>query len=260
MKKYVLKLSALLMLAAVVSLSACKKGDADATSAEDAARGSYIMADAFSVANEANSTGGKSLKGLAVECYEFLLLDGQGFDLTFDNCTGDDGILRNGTIQVRFTSADAWELENNGRITISFVNYFHNGEGISGAIYAEIGVGSLGLYFTLGATDLKITYSNGDVAILNSAELTFTTLNFEFNGNSDGINRRGVKFSSISEGIKFGSLVTGGCSWPTEGIITITIEGEKEIVVNYDQDGTKACDNIMLVSQKRHDDVTVTLD
>ncbi|RLD51779.1 MAG: hypothetical protein DRI94_05065, partial [Bacteroidetes bacterium] len=99
MKKNFLKISTLLLLGFVFTFSACKKDDADSQSAEDAARGSYIMADAFAMSND-GSDGGKALKAQFSDCkFTYNQLD-DGFELTFDNCTDDAGITRNGTIRI----------------------------------------------------------------------------------------------------------------------------------------------------------------
>ena len=66
-----------------------------------------------------------------------------------------------------------------------------------------------------------------------------------------------MNYSTVSEDIKYGAA-GDPCPWPTEGTITITIEGENDIIVDFDQDGTGSCDNIFLVTQKKHDDVTLT--
>ncbi len=262
MKKNLLKFSALLIFAVIFALSACKKGDADSQSAEDAARGSYFMSDAFAISNDAQ--GGKTLKGFSEECYEIVPFEG-GFDIIFTACTGDDGIYRDGTLRV--TAADsAWINENSGGISITYIDFTHNDHGISGTVTAVIGYGDItgnGIeywYFILGADDLKVTYPNGNTAILNYAEINYVfklLKGVEIFGNSRGINRIGIAYSTVSENIKYGTFADP-CPWPTEGTITITIEGEKDIIVDFDQDGTGSCDNIFLVTQKRHDDVTLT--
>ncbi len=266
MKNNLLKLSALLMFAMIFALSACNKDDADSQSAEDAARGSYIMADAFAIANDGHG-GGKSLKGFSAECYEIVPFpDGGGFDIIFTQCVGDDGVYRDGTLRV--TAADsAWTDENSGGISIMFIDFTHNEHGISGTVTAVIGIGDiLGvginyIYFTLGADNLRVTYPNGNTAILNYAKINYVLklTGVEIFGNSNGINRIGIAYSTISENIKYGTF-NDPCPWPTEGTITITIEGENNIIVDFDQDGTGACDNIFLVTQDKHNDVSLTFD
>jgi hypothetical protein len=251
MKNSILKLTGFFILALIISSTGCKKGDADSQSAEDAARGSYIMADAFSIANDGQ--GGKLNKRFSLECAVYNPLD-NGFEVIFNQCTDEAGVYRNGTIRVT-ASADAWNGTSSSVISITFENYQQDDEGISGTITAQASIGALGVYFTLGAQNLTMSYSNGDVATINSATLvwTITLTGLEFNGSSNGITRDGIAYSSQSE-----NLVFGFCSWPVEGIITVNVEGENEITVNFDQDGNASCDNIYLVSQKRHGDVRVT--
>jgi hypothetical protein len=251
MKNCILKLTGFLVLAIIITSSGCKKGDADSQSAEDAARGSYIMADAFSIANDGH--GGKLNKRFSLECAVINPLD-NGFEVLFNQCTDVYGVYRDGIIRVT-ASADAWSGTSTSVISITFVNYSQNDEGISGTITAQAGQGALGVYFTLGADNLTLTYSNGDVAVINSAQLTWTiTLTgLDYNGTSSGITRDGVSYTSVSE-----NLVFGICSWPVSGTIIVNMEGENEITINFDQDGNAACDNIYLVSQKRHGDVRVT--
>ncbi len=248
----------------IIALSACKKDDADSQSAEDAARGSYIMADAFAIANDGQG-GGKSLKGFSAECYEIVPFpNGGGFDIIFNQCIGDDGVYRDGTLRV--TAADsAWTNENSGGISITFIDFTHNEQGITGTVTAVIGIGDIMgnginyIYFTLGADNLSVTYPNNDIATLNYAEINyvFKLTGLEIFGNSNGTNRIGVVYSTVTQDIKYGTF-DDPCPWPTEGTITITIEGNRDIIVDFDQDGTASCDNIFLVSQKRHNDVTLT--
>ena len=223
------------------------------------------MADAFAIAND--GSGGKALKGFSAECYEIVPFpDGGGFDIIFSQCTGDDGIYRDGTLRV--TAADsAFINENSGGISITYIDFTHNVYGISGTVTALIGYGDIlgnGLnywYFKLGADNLQLTYPDGDVATLTYAELNyvFKLLELEIFGNSNGSNRNGLAYSTVTEDVKYGTYADP-CPWPTKGTITITIADIDDIVVDFDQDGTGSCDNIFLVSQKRHDDVTVTLD
>jgi hypothetical protein len=251
MKKNVLKISGLIVMAAIIIVSGCKKEDADTQSAEDAARGSYIMADAFSIANDANS--GKLNKRFSVDCFAIATFE-NGFTITFYECTDEFGVYRDGSITVTATQ-DAWSGTSTAVISITFANYVQDDEGISGTITAQAGQGALGIYFTLGATDLKLTYANGDIAIINSAELTWTLSadGIEYNGHSNGVTRDGVAYSSVSD-----DLVFGFCSWPVSGIMTIDVEGENQITINFDQNGSAPCDNIYLVTQKRHRDVELT--
>ncbi|GEM_PF-1833818 len=260
MKKNVFRFAILFMSMVTIFTASCNKGDADAQSAEDAARGSYIMADAFAMANSGST--GKSLKDFTdTQCFEVVAFEtGEGFFMNFNNCVDEYGVTYNGTIKVS-ASAQAWTNGSAGQITIEFIDYTNGNEAISGKITAQVTTGLLGISFSIGAENLKITYADGKQTYLEEADLTFsislTTIleGFVISGHSKGVNRNGVSYSSISEDIKYQL-----CPWPKVGTINIEIDGEKDIVVNFDQDGKGACDRIILVSQKRHDDVTVTID
>lgn len=262
MKNKLLNFTIIGLSAVILLLGSCKKDDADIQSAEDAARSIFIVAEEFSMANEVqNNSSGKTLKGLSADCYVYTPTE-TGFELFFDNCTGDDDITRNGTIIVTAT-VEAWEAQTTAGISMTFENYTHDGLAVKGTIFAEFGgTQNAGIWFKLGAENFLVEYPDGTTAIIESSELTITIALFigiEVEGTSKGINRLGKAYTSIAEGLKYNNTY-GLCPWPVEGIITVTVEDEKDIIINFDQDGEKSCDNIMLVSQKRHNDVEVTLD
>lgn len=258
MKKNVLKISTLLLVGFLFTFSACKKDDADSQSAEDAARGSYIMADAFAMSND-GSGGGKALSKRFSDCsFTYTGLD-NGFQLTFDNCTDDAGITRNGTIQVT-AAPGAFDTEGSGSITITFIDYTVENEGISGSITATFKSGALGFYFDITAKNLKLDYADNTSVIYNTASLTyvFSAANgfqLVITGNSDGINRNGVHFTTQTEDMKIVFFNTTGCPFPSEGTMTINLDGEKPITLNFNS-GT--CGEIT-VTQKGHKDGTITI-
>ncbi len=259
MKKNFLKISTLLLLGFVFTFSACKKDDADSQSAEDAARGSYIMADAFAMSND-GSGDGKALKARFSDCtFTYTALD-DGFELTFVNCTDDAGITRNGTIRIT-ASADAFDTENAGSITITFINYTIENEGISGSITATFKSGTLGFYFDITAKNLRLDYADNTYVLYNTASLTyvFSAANgfqLVITGHSDGVNRNGIHFTTDTEDMKIQFFsTTGSCPFPSEGTMTITLDDEKPIILDYNS-GT--CGEIT-VSQKGHKDGTITI-
>ncbi len=202
MKKNLLKLSALLFIAALFTLSSCNKDDADAQSAEDAARGSYIMADAFAMGNE-GTDGGKAIKSKFAACtFIYAQLD-NGFSLTWEDCTDDYGITRNGTLIITGDES-VYDGTESASLTIEFVNYTIEGQTVTGKLTFEAGSGLLGFYMSVTAENFKITYVDNTSVTYNSANITyvFSILNgfkIEITGSSDGINRNGQHFSTVTE-------------------------------------------------------------
>lgn len=256
--KTFLKFSTLILLGFLFTLSACKKEDADTQSAEDAARGSYIMADAFAMSKDGNG-GGKALSKRFASCnFTYTALD-NGFELTFDNCTDDYGITRNGTIRIT-ADVDAFDSENAGSITITFVNYTVNNEGIDGTITATYKTGALGFYFAIIADNLRLDYADGTYVKYNSANMNYVfsvanALKFTISGTSDGINRMGQHFTTELKDVAVEFLSTTTCPFPTQGTMTINLDDEKPIILDFDS-GT--CGEIT-VSQKGHKDGTITI-
>ncbi len=259
MKKNLLKLSALLFIAALFTLTSCNKDDADAQSAEDAARGSYIMADAFAMGNEGTG-GGKAIKShFAVCSFTYAQLD-NGFSLTWEDCTDDYGITRNGTLIVTGNES-VYDGTESASLTIEFVDYSIEGETVSGKLTFTVGSMLTGFFMSVTAENYKITYTDNTSVIYNSANITYTFsilsgFKFVISGNSDGINRNGQHFTTTTEEMTIEFFnISGTCSYPTEGIMTINVDGEKEIILDYDS-GT--CGQIK-VSQKRKEDVFITI-
>ncbi len=258
MKKNFLKITTLLLLGFVFTFSACKKDDADSQSAEDAARGTYIMADAFAISKD-GSDNGKALKSQFADCnFSYTSLD-DGFELTFYNCTDDAGITRNGTIRVT-AAADAFDTENSGSVTITFIDYTIENEGISGTITATFKSGILGFYFDITAKNLRLDYADNTYVMYNTASLTyvFSAANgfqLEISGKSDGINRNGIHFTSETEDMKITFFNTSGCPFPSEGTMTINLDDEDPITLDFN---SSTCGEIT-VSQKGHKDGTITV-
>jgi len=256
MKKNFLKISTLLLLGLLFTVSACKK-DADNQSAEDAARGSYIMADAFALSKD-GSGGGKALKARFSDCVvDYKILD-DGFELTFHNCTDDDGITRNGTIRIT-AEENAFDTADAGSITISFIDYSENNMSISGTITASYKVGQLGFWFDITAKNLVISDASGTVTYETaSLQYVFSVANsfkMEISGNSEGTNRKGQHFTTQTENMVIEFFTSNGCPFPSEGTMTINIDGEKTITLNYD---SETCGEIT-VTQKGHKDGTITI-
>lgn len=256
--KTIFKISTLILFAFLFTFSACKKKDADTQSAEDAARGSYIMADAFAMSKDGNG-GGKALEKRFSDCsFTYTALD-DGFELTFDNCTDDYGITRNGTIRVT-ASADAFDNTDAGSITITFVNFTVENEGVDGSITATYKSGALGFYFAILADNLRLDYADGTFVKYNSASMNYVfslanAFKLTITGESDGINRLGEHFTTKLEDVIVEFFSTSTCPYPTQGTMTINVDGENPITLNFDS-GT--CGEIT-VSQKGHKDGTITI-
>jgi len=260
MKKKLFMLTALLITGVLFTLNSCKKGDADSQSAEDAARGSYIMADAFALGNSGTG-GGKAVKEMFAECtFTFTELE-NGFEMTWTNCTDDYGITRNGTIRITGDETVYDANNSSATLTIEFVNYTIERQTVSGKLTFTAGTGLFGFYLSLTAENFKITYVDGSSVIYNSADITyvFSILNgfkIEITGGADGVNRNGEHFTYEIEGMKIEFFTTSGvCAYPSEGTMTINVDGEKPIVLDYN---TGTCGQIK-VSQKRHDDTFITI-
>ncbi|NPA67655.1 MAG: hypothetical protein GXO50_03500 [Chlorobi bacterium] len=256
MKLTNLKFSIILLLGFVITFSACKDGDADTQSAEDAARGTYIMADAFALA-DSGSDGAKALK--SSDCnFSYNDFD-DGFELTFDNCTDDAGLTRNGTIRVT-AQQGAFDNEGMGSVTITFIDYSVENEGVSGTITATYRTNLTGFYFDVKAENLRLDYADGSHVIYNTAELkySFSLLNafkMEISGSSDGINRNGEHFTTETENMKIEFFANDACPYPYEGNMTVKIDGEDPVNLDFKSD---ACGEIK-VSQKGAKDATITI-
>ena len=87
MKKSIIKVSAFLMLAVIISLSACKREDADAQSAEDDAKGVNFMRETFALSSDANGNGKAFLTGFSEECYEINVYEGDQFYFKYQDNT-----------------------------------------------------------------------------------------------------------------------------------------------------------------------------
>ncbi|MCF6366353.1 MAG: hypothetical protein L3J35_09135 [Bacteroidales bacterium] len=261
MKKKLFLITTLLITGVLFTLNSCKKDDADSQSAEDAARGSYIMADAFALGNSGTG-GGKAIKEQFYACsFNYTVITNNGFELTWIDCTDDYGITRNGTIRVTGDETVYDANTTSASLTIEFINYSIEGQSVSGKLTFTVSSGLLGFYIGIAAENFKIVYADGTSVIYNSADITyvFSILNgfkIEIVGGADGVNRKGQHFSYEIEGMKVEFLATSGmCTYPTEGTITINIDGEKPIVLDYN---TETCGQIK-VSQKRHKDTYITI-
>jgi len=252
MKNKILRLTALFFFAALFTLTSCRD-DADTQSAEDAAKGGYMMADAFAIAND-GSGGGKALNARFDGCQINTVEIDNGFEIEFDNCADENGNVHDGTIRFVVDGAEvgssAW-----GSITITFIDYTVEGEGIDGTVSALAKVGNFGLYFNVSASNLKLKYKNGDEVTYNSASMTYVLglangFKLTISGETEGVNRNGKKFSTKSEDVVLAlfSVNDDSCS----GTMTVEVEGEDPITIEYSSCGQ------MEISQKGKKKQTIT--
>ncbi len=77
----------------------------------------------------------------------------------------------------------------------------------------------------------------------------------EISGQSEGTNRNGDHFTTETENMKIEFFASNGCPFPSEGTMTINVDGEKTITLDF---SSNTCGEIT-VSQKGHKDGTITI-
>jgi hypothetical protein len=171
--------------------------------------------------------------------------------LTFDNCI-TNGITRNGQIVV--TLGSVWNVGST--MTITFNQYTVNGISVEGTVVADYSLVTLIPTFTLSEQKMKLTFADGKTSTWDS-ERVFTMNSgaltpliriddiFLINGTKSGVNRYGEEYSS--EYIEVES--DKSCDWPKKGIVKVSKTGDDPTVIDFDQDGNAACDNIIKVSK-----------
>ncbi len=258
MKTKHFKLIAIFFAVGLLAFSACKKPDPDSQSAEDDARGSYIMADAFAVGNnEAGDDGsGKAAYPEGMTVVRDTVA--HTVTITFENCNFR-GKIRNGIIHVGYTriptvGPKAVNLE------ITFENYTIDGIKVEGAIRTTFG----GTYkvpeIHVVATNMKATFTDGKV-LSWSSDKTFTITEgfgdndidnnvLEISGTVNGTNRAGEDFKSVYDKVTLKRSCPDG--YPVSGTVTITSD-KGTTVIDY---GNGECDDIITVT---NEGVSVTI-
>lgn len=256
MKNKILKLTALFFFAALFTLTSCRE-EADTQSAEDAARGGYMMADAFAISNDGANDGEKALMDKFGDCLIDFVETENGFKVTFNNCVDDNGLTHNGSI-IYLASGTGNSDVSYGNITITFENYTVENEGIDGTVTADFEAGILGFWFNVGAQDLTLKYADGSKVVYDSYSLKYVFgigngFKFTITGSSEGTNRDGKHFKTESNDIVLSlfNLSNDNCS----GTMTIEVEGEDPITLDYD---TGECGKVE-VSQKGKKNQTISL-
>jgi len=255
MKTNLFKILAVFFAFGLFALTSCEKPNPDTQSAEDDARGGYMMADAFAIGNDnAGGDGGKTLfpDGMVVTHPE-----AGKVVVTFTNCDYRDAV-RNGVINISYTQRDAGERAFN--ITITFENYTMDGVQLEGTIVTTFG----GTYripeINVVATNMKATFTDGKVLSWSSNQ-TFKVLEgfanpdvtnvVEMSGTVEGNNRDNKSFTSV-----YAALLKKECSkYPVSGTVTI-ISDKGTTVIDY---GNGECDNKITVTNAGIT-VPVTLD
>ena len=248
MKTNILKLLSLLFLSVLFVFSSCKKPDPDTQSAEDDARGSYIMADAFAASNDASGDDGKSF----LVCPDVYRNNVDTVILTFNNCEFR-GVTRNGVITVAYTINQTIGLRAvNMRVT--FDNYTFGGKKLEGIITTSVGGALVGPTYTVKGANMKVTFADGKTISWNSDQ-TYTMVQgfatpgiddniIEISGTVDGVNREGESYSSVYEKVRIVRSCSSG--YPVSGTVTITSD-KGETIIDYG-DGT--CDSIITVTNE----------
>ncbi|MCD4794053.1 MAG: hypothetical protein K8R54_12515 [Bacteroidales bacterium] len=249
MKSNFFKILTIFFAAGLLILSGCKKPDPDAQSAEDDARGGYIMSDAFAVGN--NQAGGGGGKADLPGCVEVYKNDVDTIILTFnDNCEYR-GAVRNGSIIIKYTLLADIGLRA-VEFVITFDNYSINDIGVEGTITTTFGGTYIKPAINVVATDMVATFSDSRT-ISWSSNKTFTILNgfgdgdistnvIEMSGTATGVNRNGVSYTARYDAV----TVDRSCEYgyPVSGTVTIVSENGTS-VIDY---GDGACDNIITVT------------
>jgi hypothetical protein len=245
MKKSTYYLPVLIGLLIFTTFTSCNKDEEiDAQAVEDNAKGSLVVSDAFAFSN--STASGKKLAG--TECYTTVTID-NGFELTFDSCIYD-GILRNGKIIL--TLSQDWS--EGSLMSIEFQDFVFDGNRIDGKITAgyRIDITRLdilnGIYFEIKAIDMVMDFNDGTSFSWNSTMNFGLRIDgvlpvFEYYGFSYGTNRLGEEFETNSEAVLFDRA----CVWPSSGTFTMKV-GNKETVVDFDEDGTGICNNVIKVT------------
>lgn len=249
MKTTIFKVLSLLLMIGLFTVSSCKKPDPDEQSAEDDARGSYIMADAFALGNNeaGGGDGGKSIP----DCMKVERnIEMKTVKITFTDCNFR-GAIRNGIINVSYSITDFGTRAVS--LIITFDNYTFDNIGVEGTITTTFVGPYLKPVIKVVAKNMVATF-NDNRTITWSSNKTFTFISdgfgdgdistnvIEISGTATGINREGLSYTSTYNAV----TVDRGCEYgyPVSG--TVTIESDNGTSVIDYGDGT--CDNKITVT------------
>ncbi len=261
MKTKHFKIITLFFVVGLLAFSSCEKPEPDTQSAEDDARGSYIMADAFAVSNnEAGDDGSSKMiypEGMTVTKDTAA----NTVTITFDNCEFR-GKVRNGIIHVGYTKRPLIGLRAVD-INITFENYYIDGIHVEGTINTTFGGTYLLPEFHVVATNMKATFTDGQFISWSSDQTFKITSGFgdynidnnvlEVSGTVDGTNRAGNTYHSVYDKVTLDRACSYG--YPISGTVTITSD-KGTTIIDY---GTGDCDNLITVTNNGVS-VNITLD
>lgn len=270
MKKQLTSKLSLLLLGSLLAFSGCNK-DEDAApeemivSAEDNAR---VETEMESVQNFVDAeaadpdlqTSNSSKSGNLASCAT-RSWDAATRTLTIDfgpnNCLCKDGKYRRGQIVSVFNGQ--WRTAGS-TVTTTLVNYFVNDNKHTGTrkvTVLEAGTGA-NFKYRVEVTNASIEFQDGttrDWSAIREVERTAgqgtaTLLDDEYlvTGTAQGTNRRGIAFTAtINQPLK--KVFQVGCARNfISGTIDITNSKQKSMLLNYDPNGTEACDKIASVT------------
>ena len=258
MKTLNFKLIALLFVLSVFAFSSCDKPDPDAQSAEDDARGAYILSDAFALGNN-EAGGGSGGKADIPECMTIVRnTDTKTITITFNNCLYR-GATRNGIIHISYTVPNP-DHPRAVSVTITFEDYKIDNVDVEGTISSTFGGSYTQPVIHVVSDNMVATFADGKT-ISWSSDQTFTITEgfgdgeidnnvIVIGGTAEGINRKGMAYESVYSSV----TVDRSCEYgyPVSGTVTITSD-KGTSVIDY---GNGTCDNEIEVTNSG---VTVTI-
>ncbi len=258
MKTNFFKILSVFFALGLFALASCEKPDPDAQSAEDDARGSYIMADAFAIGNTEAGSGGKAY---LPECVDVYRNQRDTVILAFNNCDYN-GAVRNGSIIVNYTLRPLIG-DRAANIIVTFDNYTMDDVSVEGTITTTFGGTILRPEIQIIADNMLASFPDNRT-ISWSSDKTFTIVSgfgdgsfltnvVEMSGTASGVNRKGESYSSVYNSVKVERSCDAG--YPVSG--TTTIESDKGTsVIDY---GEGECDKVITVTNNGVT-ITITLD
>jgi len=258
MKTNLFKILAVFFALGLFAITSCNKPDPDKQSAEDDARGGYMMADAFALGNDNAGDNGKASfpEGMDVQRD----VETHTVTITFTNCNYR-GSVRNGIVKIQHAKQSFGIRAFN--LTITFENYTMDEVGLEGSINTTFGGSYLKPSIHVVATGMKATFKDGKELTWSSdktftIEVGFTDDEVDnvvvMSGTATGVNRDGKSFSSTYTNVKLNRACEDS-KYPVSG--TVSIESDKgTTVIDY---GNGECDNIVSITNNGVT-IEVTLD
>lgn len=169
------------------------------------------------------------------------------------SCTDRNGRIRRGKIIFNFSDTIS---KLNATKTVTYENYFVDSTKIEGVrIWKNTGLNSSGQpTFTRTATNIKLTFGNGESATWSASHIVTHTQGFatrtpvddvwSVTGNCSGISRKGKSYSSVIETPIVHKAI---CPWIVSGKRNITVDGQtRSLDYSY---GGGACDREALLTK-----------